>query len=113
MANRVLRVDVTEVTEQQYRDAHQMAPRIVMERKTDDGVYGFIYRVEKGEYKLYIKLDGKHYVGDMGSYSPHDFVKFKFRKIQTITTVIFDNPDFMVVEPDATPKRASKRSNAA
>lgn len=97
MANRVLRVDVIEIPATEYRAQHKLAPRIVMERKTDDGVEGFIYREQKGVYKLYIKLDGKYYVGDMGTYSPHDFVKFKFRKIQTVTTVVFDNPDFAAV----------------
>lgn len=112
MANRVLRVDVTEVTEEEYRGARAQAPRVVMERKTEDGVEGFIFRVERGVYKLYIKIKGVHYVGDMGSYSPHDFVKFTFNRIQTITTVIFDNPDFASVMNPTAPKRM-KRSNAA
>lgn len=110
MANRVLRVDVTEVSQEEYRGARAQAPRVVMERKSDD-VEGFIFRVSQGVYKLYMLLDGKHYVGDMGSYSPHDFVKFTFNRIQTITTVIFDNPDFASVMTPAAPKR--KRSNAA
>ena len=114
MANRVLRIDVTEVTREEYRGARAQAPRVVMERKTEDGIEGFIFRVKQGEYKLYLLIDGKYYVGDMGSYSPHDFVKFTFNRIQTITTVIFDNPDFAaVMAPSATPKRAGKRSSAA